>query len=114
MTTVIVPAVIASLNATIEKENDHEAKIRLIERSSESLLHAFQCHDAACANPSCPKKKIVVEHSKTCKLKAVGGCTVCKQVVELCGYHSKNCQTDNCTVPFCSKLKRKIRLISEG
>lgn len=114
VTTEIVPAVIASLDATIEKESDREAKIRLIERSSESLLHAVQCQDAACANPSCPKKKIFVEHSKTCKLKAVGGCTVCKQLVELCGYHSKNCQTDNCTFPLCSKLKRGIRLISEG
>lgn len=85
----------------------------MIEQNIPTLMHAMKCLGSNCPIPSCGKKKNFLEHSKTCQLKTQGGCSMCKQLVELLGYHSKNCQNDKCAVLFCSNLKPKIRQIHE-
>ncbi|XP_076841370.1 uncharacterized protein LOC143485715 isoform X2 [Brachyhypopomus gauderio] len=79
-----------------------------IQRCIQSLVHACQCRNANCSQPSCQKMKRVVQHTKRCRRKTNGGCSVCKQLIALCCYHAKHCQENKCPVPFCLNIKHKL------
>ena len=87
--------------------NSQDDQRRSIQRCIQSLVHACQCQDSACAMPSCSKMKRVVQHIKTCKRKANNTCPICKQLLLLCCYHSKHCTTQACPVPLCTNIKQK-------
>lgn len=111
----VIPGLTASLDAAAKKESETQwqaARTRLIEQGLAFLLHAIRCHDPACANTTCPKAKVLVAHSKSCGKKS-SGCIDCKQLIEMCRYHSENCENEKCAIPFCSNLKKDLRLISE-
>lgn len=90
-------------------QNPQESRRASIQRCIQSLVHACQCRDANCRQPSCQKMKRVVAHTKTCKRKTNGGCPICKQLIALCCYHAKHCQEAKCPVPFCLNIKHKLR-----
>jgi len=69
-----------------------EQKRRSIQRCITALVHACECTNNACPEPSCIKMKGVVTHTKTCPIKAPR-CNICKQLVALCCYHAKHCET---------------------
>lgn len=92
-----------------KQANPQEARKLSIQRCIQSLVHACQCRDANCRNPSCQKMKRVVTHTKLCKRKTNGGCSICKQLIALCCYHAKHCQETKCLVPFCSNIKYKLK-----
>lgn len=78
----------------------------IVDQNVASLLHGRQCHDAACAIPTCSANKTLFEHTKTCQVKSAGGCSSCQQFVNLCCDHAKDCKSEECMVPFCSGVKR--------
>ena len=90
-------------------QNPQESRRVSIQRCIQSLVHACQCRDANCRQPSCQKMKRVVSHTKNCKRKANGCCPICKQLIALCCYHAKHCQEQKCPVPFCLNIKHKLR-----
>ncbi|XP_004845587.1 histone acetyltransferase p300-like [Heterocephalus glaber] len=90
-------------------QNPRDIHRQRIQRSIQSLIHARQCRDSTCSMPTCKKMKRVVEHTKNCRRKAIGGCPVCRQLIALCCYHAKRCQENNCPVPFCFRIKQKLR-----
>lgn len=92
-----------------KQANPQEARKLSIQRCIQSLVHACQCRDANCRLPSCQKMKRVVTHTKVCKRKTNGGCSICKQLIALCCYHAKHCQETKCPVPFCSNIKHKLK-----
>ena len=92
-----------------QPQNPQESRRASIQRCIQSLVHACQCRDANCRQPSCQKMKRVVAHTKTCKRKTNGGCPICKQLIALCCYHAKHCQEAKCPVPFCLNIKQKLR-----
>ena len=99
----------AGSNGTDKPQNPQESRRASIQRCIQSLVHACQCRDANCRQPSCQKMKRVVAHTKTCKRKTNGGCPICKQLIALCCYHAKHCQEAKCPVPFCLNIKQKLR-----
>ena len=92
-----------------KQTNPQESRRLSIQRCIQSLVHACQCRDANCRQPSCQKMKRVVAHTKGCRRKTNGGCPICKQLIALCCYHAKHCQEQKCPVPFCLNIKHKLR-----
>ena len=82
-----------------------------IQRCIRILVHATHCRDPACQLKSCAKMKLVVEHTKTCKLRTDRGCSLCEEVIHLCCYHTKHCLEMECVVPFCRHIKLKFSMM---
>lgn len=100
-----------SLNQASQKDPKEQRKAS-IEKCIRFLVHATQCHNASCKQPSCIKMKRVLTHTRECKLMLSGKwnqCTVCKQFVLLCISHAKSCTTDRCPVPVCARIKKNLR-----
>ncbi|RWR99693.1 uncharacterized protein B4U79_12828 [Dinothrombium tinctorium] len=55
--------------------------------------------------------KRAIIHSFQCRRRAnqTSDCPMCKQVINLCTYHAKNCKDNTCTIPYCSNIKARIR-----
>ena len=77
------------------------------------LVHASQCRDPMCKQPSCIKMKRVLRHTRDCKLRMSGNCTICKQLLLLCHSHAKSCTDDKCLVPICARIKKELRAQSQ-
>lgn len=84
-----------------------DKKKQSIQKCIDSLVHACQCTNGQCPNPSCAKMKQVVAHTKACPTKAPT-CNICKQLVALCCYHAKHCNERQCPVPFCQGIKSRL------
>lgn len=83
------------------RNNDpQESGVQSIQRCIQSLLHASQCPDPVCTLGTCSKMKRVLIHSNTCGKKSSGGYSICKQLIALCCYHAKQCNEQDCLVPF--------------
>ncbi|KAI1884515.1 hypothetical protein AGOR_G00227170 [Albula goreensis] len=92
-----------------DAERSSELRRLSIQRCIQALMHACQCRNTNCSLASCQKMKRVVQHTKGCKRKTNGGCPICKQLIALCCYHAKHCQENRCPMPFCLKIKHKLR-----
>ena len=90
-------------------QNPHEARKQSIEKCIQSLVHACQCRDMTCKIESCIKMKRVIRHTRDCRLRNNGDCTICKQFVALCLFHASNCNENQCSVPLCSNIKQKLK-----
>ena len=62
-----------------------------------------------CKQPSCIKMKRVLRHTRDCKLRMSGNCTICKQFLLLCYSHAKSCTDDKCPVPICARIKKNLQ-----
>ena len=89
-------------------QNPHEARKQSIQKCIQSLVHACQCRDMSCKLQSCIKMKRVIRHTRDCRLRNNGNCSICKQFVALCLFHARSCNENQCSVPLCSKIKQKF------
>ena len=90
-------------------QNPYEAIKQSIQKCIQSLVHACQCRDMTCKLQSCIKMKRVIRHTRDCRLRNNGNCSICKQFVALCLFHARNCNESQCLVPLCSKIKQKLK-----
>ena len=100
-----------SQNQASQKDPKEQRKAS-IEKCIRFLVHATQCHNPHCKQPSCIKMKRVLTHTRECRLMLTGKwnqCTVCKQFVLLCISHAKTCNVDKCPVPVCARIKKNLR-----
>ena len=93
----------------LEKMIEKVERSKTIQRCLTGLMHAVSCTDTNCGLSSCGKMKKVVKHTLTCNTKIFGGCQICKQLIALCVFHSKNCQDKNCVAHFCKAIKGKMK-----
>ena len=91
-------------------QNRHEARKQSIQKLIQSLVHACQCRDMTCDLQSCIKMKRVIRHTRDCRLRNNGNCSICKQFVALCLFHARNCNESQCSVPLCSNIKQKLKI----
>ncbi|XP_065885068.1 CREB-binding protein-like isoform X2 [Dysidea avara] len=91
-----------------QPQNPHEARKQSIQKCIQSLVHACQCRDMSCKLQSCIKMKRVIRHTRDCRLRNNGNCSICKQFVALCLYHARNCKEACCSVPLCRNIKQKL------
>eukprot|EP00571_Detonula_confervacea_P015865 CAMPEP_0172301040 /NCGR_PEP_ID=MMETSP1058-20130122/3011_1 /TAXON_ID=83371 /ORGANISM="Detonula confervacea, Strain CCMP 353" /LENGTH=1734 /DNA_ID=CAMNT_0013011029 /DNA_START=299 /DNA_END=5503 /DNA_ORIENTATION=+ len=73
------------------------------------LLHASTCRSVKCTSANCAKMKGLLKHGAGCKVKANGGCNVCKRIWALLQIHARQCKTDNCPVPNCMAIRERYR-----
>lgn len=90
-------------------QNPHEARKQSIQKCIQSLVHACQCRDMTCKLQSCIKMKRVIRHTRDCRLRNNGNCSICKQFVALCLFHARSCNENQCSVPLCSNIKQKLK-----
>jgi hypothetical protein len=73
------------------------------------LLHASTCRSTTCNSANCAKMKGLLNHGASCKIKAHGGCNVCKRIWALLQIHARQCKTDNCPVFNCLAIREKFK-----
>ncbi|OAY69212.1 Histone acetyltransferase HAC1 [Ananas comosus] len=73
------------------------------------LVHASQCRYPHCQYPNCRKVKKLFRHGMQCRLRASGGCNLCKRMWYLLQLHARACRELECTVPRCKDLKEHFR-----
>ena len=88
-------------------QNPHEARKQSIQKYIQSLVHACRCRDMSCELQSCIKMKKVIRHTRDCRKRNNGNCSICKQFVALCLFHARSCNENQCSVPLCSNIKQK-------
>uniref|UniRef100_A0A0N5B8J3 histone acetyltransferase n=1 Tax=Strongyloides papillosus TaxID=174720 RepID=A0A0N5B8J3_STREA len=93
----------------IKNNESGNSRHESVQRCIRSLVHACQCRESNCRRPTCQKMRKVVNHTKTCKKRHNASCSVCKQLIALCCYHAKHCNTNNCPVPFCTNIRAKLQ-----
>jgi len=73
------------------------------------LMHSSTCRSTKCSSANCAKMKGLLKHGANCKVKANGGCNVCKRVWALLQIHARQCQTENCPVLNCNAIRERYR-----
>jgi E1A/CREB-binding protein len=91
---------------TVEQRKERARSIAL---HMTLLLHASTCRSPTCNSANCAKMKGLLKHGDGCKIKANGGCNVCKRIWALLQIHARQCKSDNCPVPNCLAIREKFR-----
>lgn len=73
------------------------------------LVHASQCCSSICQYPNCRKVKGLFRHGMQCRVRASGGCHLCKKMWYLLQLHARACKEADCRVPRCRDLKEHLR-----
>ena len=76
------------------------------------LVHASQCRSAHCQYPNCRKVKGLFRHGMHCKIRASGGCVLCKKMWYLLQLHARACKESECHVPRCRFVDQAMSLFS--
>ena len=61
----------------------------------------------------CVKVKQFLYHRLTCKVRASGGCGICKRVLVLLQMHATQCKKKDCKLLHCAELKMRNRRSKE-
>ncbi|KAK6911213.1 Zinc finger, PHD-finger [Dillenia turbinata] len=77
------------------------------------LVHASQCRSPNCQYPNCRKVKGLFRHGIQCKVRASGGCVLCKKMWYLLQLHARACKESECHVPRCRDLKEHLRRLQQ-
>ena len=101
---------VAGAQQTLTPEQRKERK-RSIQLHMTLLLHASTCRSPKCNSANCAKMKGLLKHGSQCKIKAQGGCNICKRIWALLQIHARQCKTDNCPVPNCTAIRERYRQI---
>jgi len=79
----------------------------------EALEHASVCRNANCPVINCIRMRQLIHHSSNihCKNSSTANkcCKLCKQLIHMRFFHARQCENDNCKVPYCIKIKIKIK-----
>ena len=75
------------------------------------IEHASRCK--SCPSLNCKKMKSYLQHGKTCKLKASGGCKICKRIWTLLRIHAQKCKDSVCPIPQCMAIRERIRQLAK-
>jgi E1A/CREB-binding protein len=90
-------------------EQERQERMQSMQRTMALLVHACNCKNAACANPSCNKVKLLFSHAMSCPVRVTGGCALCRKMWFLLNLHAKSCMRADCSVPRCRELKELRR-----
>ncbi|KAI3825536.1 hypothetical protein L1987_07026 [Smallanthus sonchifolius] len=77
------------------------------------LVHASQCRAVQCPYPNCTKVRGLFRHGRQCKVRASGGCPLCKKMWHLLQLHARACKDTPCPVPRCRDLREHLRRLNQ-
>ncbi|GKA79444.1 histone acetyltransferase HAC1-like protein isoform X1 [Tanacetum coccineum] len=81
-----------------------EQRVVQLRKMLDLLVHASQCRAGQCPYPNCRKVKGLFRHGMQCKVRAAGGCPLCKKMWHLLQLHSRSCKDSPCSVPRCRHM----------
>lgn len=77
------------------------------------IEHASRCTSKTCTSSNCAKMKSYLQHSRVCRVKAAGGCRICKRIWTLLRIHAQKCKDRNCPIPQCIAIREKMRQLQK-
>mmetsp|Transcript_5018 Transcript_5018/g.18226 ORF Transcript_5018/g.18226 Transcript_5018/m.18226 type:complete len:1377 (+) Transcript_5018:27-4157(+) len=83
------------------------------QRTMKLLVHASSCRNPQCPSQNCNKVKQLFHHGVVCKIRATGGCQLCKRMWVFLQLHARQCRQDPCPVPRCRDLKMNLRRLQQ-
>ncbi|KAJ8574268.1 hypothetical protein K7X08_026073 [Anisodus acutangulus] len=90
-----------------------EQRVLQLRKMLDLLVHASQCRSSHCQYPNCRKVKGLFRHGIQCKVRASGGCVLCKKMWYLLQLHARACKVSECHVPRCRDLKEHLRRLQQ-
>ncbi|XP_010476788.1 PREDICTED: histone acetyltransferase HAC12-like isoform X1 [Camelina sativa] len=96
-------------------QNKEARQLRVLQlrKMLDLLVHASQCRCSLCQYPNCRKVKGLFRHGLRCKIRASGGCVLCKKMWYLLQLHARACKESKCDVPRCGDLKEHLRRLQQ-
>ncbi|EPS63123.1 hypothetical protein M569_11662, partial [Genlisea aurea] len=98
-----------------DAQNQEARQLRVLQlrKMLDLLVHASKCRSSLCQYPNCLKVKGLFRHGFLCKVRATGGCGMCKKMWYLLQLHARACKESECTVPRCRDLKIHLRRLQQ-
>ncbi|XP_044481916.1 histone acetyltransferase HAC1-like isoform X2 [Mangifera indica] len=98
-----------------DAQNKEARQIRVLQlrKMLDLLVHASQCRSPHCQYPNCRKVKGLFRHGIQCRVRASGGCVLCKKMWYLLQLHARACKESECHVPRCRDLKEHLRRLQQ-
>ncbi|KAF1329179.1 Histone acetyltransferase, partial [Globisporangium splendens] len=94
---------------TEEQRRVQENRAKNVRLHMQLLVHSSTCANGSCGSSNCEKMKELMRHGAQCKLRAYGGCTICRRVWALLQLHARQCREYECKVPRCHDLREHVR-----
>ncbi|CAA0837082.1 Histone acetyltransferase HAC12 [Striga hermonthica] len=96
-----------------QNKEARQLRVMQLRKMLELLVHASQCRSPHCQYPNCRKVKGLFRHGMLCKVRASGGCVLCKKMWYLLQLHARACKESECNVPRCRDLKEHMRRLQQ-
>ncbi|KAL7102459.1 hypothetical protein ACP275_08G122300 [Erythranthe tilingii] len=96
-----------------QNKEARQLRVTQLRKMLDLLVHASQCRSSLCQYPNCRKVKGLFRHGMLCKVRASGGCHLCKKMWYLLQLHARACKDPNCNVPRCRDLKEHLRRLQQ-
>lgn len=107
-TPVLLQNKLSVLRKRVETKKKIKLTLKVLVKKTGQLKHALLCKDSACELNMCMRYKPILLHYKTCQRKIAGKCSECLKLGSLLRFHAQYCCQDDCPVPMCLSLKKKI------
>ncbi|KAK3000281.1 hypothetical protein RJ639_022669 [Escallonia herrerae] len=96
-----------------QNKEARQIRVQQLRKMLDLLVHASQCRSPLCQYPNCRKVKGLFRHGIQCKVRASGGCVLCKKMWYLLQLHARACKESECHVPRCRDLKEHLRRLQQ-
>ncbi|XP_042497833.1 histone acetyltransferase HAC1-like isoform X2 [Macadamia integrifolia] len=96
-----------------QNKEARQKRVVQLRKMLDLLVHASQCRSPQCQYPNCRKVKGLFRHGIQCKIRASGGCLLCKKMWYLLQLHARACKESECHVPRCKDLKEHLRRLQQ-
>ncbi|KAK6142413.1 hypothetical protein DH2020_022761 [Rehmannia glutinosa] len=96
-----------------QNKEARQLRVMQLRKMLDLLVHASQCRSPHCQYPNCRKVKGLFRHGMLCKVRASGGCVLCKKMWYLLQLHARACKESECNVPRCRDLKEHMRRLQQ-
>lgn len=94
-------------------EEQREQRQRNLMLHIQLIEHAARCTSQNCSSSNCLKMKKYLHHSRVCRVKAAGGCRICKRIWTLLRIHAQKCKDRYCPIPQCIAIREKMRQLQK-
>nr|XP_043635392.1 histone acetyltransferase HAC1-like isoform X2 [Erigeron canadensis] len=96
-----------------QNKEARQQRVIQLRKMLDLLVHASLCRSPLCQYPNCRKVKGLFRHGINCKVRAVGGCLLCKRMWYLLQLHARSCKDSQCHVPRCRDLNEHLRRLQQ-
>nr|XP_009399627.1 PREDICTED: probable histone acetyltransferase HAC-like 1 isoform X1 [Musa acuminata subsp. malaccensis]XP_009399628.1 PREDICTED: probable histone acetyltransferase HAC-like 1 isoform X1 [Musa acuminata subsp. malaccensis]XP_009399629.1 PREDICTED: probable histone acetyltransferase HAC-like 1 isoform X1 [Musa acuminata subsp. malaccensis]XP_009399630.1 PREDICTED: probable histone acetyltransferase HAC-like 1 isoform X1 [Musa acuminata subsp. malaccensis]XP_018681904.1 PREDICTED: probable hist len=96
-----------------QNKEARQKRVLQLRKMLDLLVHASQCRYPHCQYPNCRKVKGLFRHGIQCRIRASGGCVLCKKMWYLLQIHARACKESECNVPRCRDLREHLRRLQQ-